>query len=130
MSDSTTEGALSRAELEAALDRAVAERDAWAQELFESNRFAAELVVARQNLVDELAVVTAGAAQVEAACRERNEAAWLERDQARMERDAALERMWAAEGMLDHVVTSTAWRITGPLRHGLATMLGRPRGRY
>ncbi len=106
----------------------MAEREAWAQELFESNRFAAEWVVARQNLEDELAVVTARATQADSAC-ERNEA-WLERDQARRERDAALERMWAADAMLDHVVTRIAWRITGPLRHGLAPMLGRPRGRY
>ena len=54
------EGAMSAqtvqvAQLRDNLLRASVERDGWAQELFETNRHAAELVVARQMLADELA---------------------------------------------------------------------------
>lgn len=43
------------AEVEDRLARAAAERDGWAQELFEANRHAAELVASRQAMIDQLA---------------------------------------------------------------------------
>ena len=125
-------------ELEAALDRAVAERDAWAQELFETNRFAAQLVVERQTLRDALDAATQRErvlAQQEAAQQEaarQTEAAHRERDQARQERDAALTardraeaEAHAAAALLQRVTSSTAWRATGPLRRVLAALRGR-----
>ncbi len=124
------------AELEAALDRAVAERDAWAQELFESNRFAAELVSERQMLADDLATVTERELaraneevlpELEAARHERDRAV-RERDHARHERGRALDRAQAAEAMLDRVTHSTSWRLTAPVRALLMALLGRPRG--
>jgi hypothetical protein len=124
------------AALEAALKRAVIERDAWAQELFESNRFAGELVVARQALADELAAVRtreraearAEAAPLIVAARRECERAWQERDRALRERDRAREAHREAAAMLHRVTTSTLWRLTNPIRHGLMVLLGRPRG--
>lgn len=115
-----------------ALDRARAERDAWAQELFESNRVAAELVVKRQALADRLAAVESqvraeSARDVDAARRERDHA--LEaRDAALRERDQAIAARQEAEAMLRRVTGSTAWRLTAPLRHGMMLLLGRERG--
>ena len=45
------------AQLKDSLALASVERDSWAQELFETNRYAAELVIARQMLTDELNVL-------------------------------------------------------------------------
>lgn len=123
------------AELEAALQRAVAERDAWAQELFESNRFAGELVVARQSLEDELATVRkreraearAEAAPVIVAARRERDCAWQDRDRALRERDRAREAHREAAATLRRVTTSTFWRLTTPFRHALIVLLGRPR---
>lgn len=62
---------------ESKLARVVLERDAWAQELFESNRFAAELVVARQTLADEVARLQAERDRaVEELATTRNSTSW------------------------------------------------------
>lgn len=124
------------AALEAALARAIAERDAWAQELFESDRFAAELVIARQKLKDELdnarkrerAEARAEAAPLIVAARHERHRAWHERERALCERDRAREAHREAAAMLHRVTTSTLWRLTSPVRHGLMVLLGRPRG--
>ena len=128
------------ADPEAALASALAERDAWAQECFESKRFAAELAIERQHLRDSVDTMRAqerDAAQaaiaplLDAARRERD-AALAERDRAHAERDAVIaERDQAraaahdAAAMLDRVTSSTAWRITGPARRLLQAVLGR-----
>lgn len=82
---------------EASLARAVIERDAWAQELFESKRFIAELVVARQVLTDELVRLNgllAGANQ---------------------EQERAVHA-------LQMVHASTSWQMTGPVRAMMRAM--------
>ena len=127
-------------ETEAALKKAVAERDVWAQELFETQRFAAQLAIERQHLRDSVDTMRArerDAAQadiaplLDAARRERD-AATAECDRARDERDvAAVERDRAradahdAAAMLERVTSSTAWRLTGPARRLLQKLLRR-----
>ncbi len=101
-----------------------AERDAWAQELFESNRYAAELAIARHALADALATAESRArAQAEADALRAIEAARKDRDAALTERDRALE----AEARLQRITSSTTWRMTAPLRALVAALLGRPR---
>lgn len=115
---------------DAALDQAIAERDAEAQELFETKRFATQLAIERQHLrdsVDTLRVRERDAAHAEfgplldAARRERD-AAMLERDAAIVERDRARAVAHDATAMLDRVTSSTAWRMTGPARRLLETL--------
>ena len=130
-------------DLAAALAEALAERDRWAQELFEASRFAAQFSVERQALADHLDRVRAGerriaqdeaARQVDAARQERDRAcaqrdrAITERDNARRERDRARSDQQAAAAMLDRVTSSTAWRLTGPMRRVAMLLLGRPPG--
>jgi hypothetical protein len=100
--------------------------------LFESNRFAAQLAVARQELADELATVEArvraeAARDVDAARRERD-TAFEARDEAVRVQDQARAAQHAAEARLARVTSSTAWRLTAPLRHGMMLLLGRERG--
>ena len=123
--------------LQAALERATEERDVWAQELFEANRFAAQLTIERQRLVDELATVRErerSAAReeadkvIDAARRERDQAR-LERDQALVERDQARADDQDATARLQRVTSSTAWRLTGPFRLLFMVLLGRARSR-
>ena len=105
-----------------------AERDAWAQELFETNRHAAELAIARQTLVDALDAADARAlARARAEILPELEAIRRERDAACAARDHAQRRARDAEARLHRIASSTSWRITFPLRAALATLLGRPR---
>lgn len=117
-----------------ALDKAVAARDACAQELFESKRFAVQLAIERQHLRDSVdsmrvrereAVQAEIAPQLEAVRRELD-SALAERDAAIAERDRARADAHDAAAMLDRVTSSTAWRLTGPVRRLLQTLLGRP----
>ena len=100
-----------------------AERDAWAQELFESNRHAAELALARHALADALTHAQASAeADARADAAREIDAARQARDVAFAERDRARA---AAEAMLRRVVGSTSWRMTAPVRGLIAALLGR-----
>ena len=110
----------------------IAERDALAQEVFESQRHAAQLALARQALADQLATAERrlrdeASAAIEAARRER-EGALAACEAAHRERDAARAAQDAAEAMLARVTGSTAWRLTAPLRHAAMFALGRKRG--
>ncbi len=123
-----------------ALERAIAERDGWAQDCFESRRFAAQLAIERQHLRDTMDSLRARereaaraelAPLLEAAASERD-VARAECDRMRAERDAAIgdrDRARAeahdAIAMLRRVTSSTAWRITGPARRTLHALLGR-----
>lgn len=114
----------------AQLRAARAERDAWAQELFESNRFLAQLLVARQSLADALATLEARvqdtAGREIAAARQERDRALAECRAALAERDAARAGQLDAETRLAQVTGSTSWRVTAPLRHALMALLGRP----
>ena len=116
------------------LQAALSERDAWAQELFESNRFAASLVVERQVLADRLATVEARvrakAARELAALRQERDHALESRDALLRERDSEARARREAEVMLARVTGSTSWRITAPMRHLLMLLLGRPRSHW
>ncbi len=103
-----------------------AERDAWAQELFESNRHAAELALARHALADALTHAQASAeADARADAAREIDAARQARDVAFAERDRARAAAEAAEAMLRRVVGSTSWRMTAPVRGLIAALLGR-----
>ena len=118
-----------------------------AQSLFECRRFAAQLAIERQHLSDALdgvREVERRAAQrevalaVEAMAQERDQAvverdravvereiAVAERDRAISERDRARAEAHDATARLMHVTSSTAWRVTGPVRRVLQALLGR-----
>jgi hypothetical protein len=111
------------------LQEVIAERDACAQELFESNRIAAQLVIARQALADQLATieqrVRAEASREVDAARVERDRAFAERDAAYRERDRARAAQREAEAMLARVTGSTAWRVTAPLRRAIMVLRGR-----
>ena len=124
-----------------------AELQAMAQALFESRRFAVQLGIERQHLRDpidalrgeaEMAARRDLALEIEAVLRDRDHAqserdgmlaernAMLAaRDRALAERDAVTVERDQARAMLDRVTSSTAWRMTGPARRVLQTLLGR-----
>lgn len=122
------------------LSRSMLERNAWAQELFETNRYAADLTVTRQRLLEELAHLRVHEAwrvtQVAAfenqerdlmRARQLEEQLLQELIPLRNERekilaDAAYNRLW-----LTAVERSSSWRLTRPMRATLR-LLGR-RGR-
>lgn len=122
--------------------------EATTQSLFEAKRFAVQLAIERQHLSDavdtmrddamaaardEVApLVDAARAERDAAQAERDaahaerNAAFIERDAALADRDRARDAARDAAAMLDRVTSSTAWRLTGPVRRLLQTVLGRP----
>ena len=118
-----------------------------AQALFECRRFAAQLAIERQHLSDALdgvrqaerqaaqrdvaPVVEAMAVERDRAVAEREtaiterEMVVAERDRAIEERDRARAAAHDASARLEHVTSSTAWRVTGPVRRVLQRLLGR-----
>lgn len=114
-------------------------RDALAQELYETKRFADQLAIDRQNLSDAVDTMrerereeaqTAVAPLLEAARREREralaarDAMAAERDAAVADRDRARAAAHDAAAMLDRVTSSTAWRVTGPARRLFQALRG------
>ena len=110
------------------------------QELFESRRYAVQLGIERQHLRDRidglrdeaLGVVRREMGEaIEAAVQKRDRALAERdglvgaRDLAMAERDRAMGERDAARAMLERVMSSTAWRVTGPVRRVLQTLLGR-----
>lgn len=107
------------------------ERDALAQELFETRRTLVQLAIERQALSDRLATLepqvrTEAAALVGAAYAERDRA-FEQRDAAIAARDSAGMAQREAEAALARVIGSTAWRLTAPVRFVLIRLLGRER---
>lgn len=120
---------------------------AMAQALFESRRFAVQLGIERQHLRDSIDALRGEAdsaarrdlaAEIEGVLRERDHARserddvladrsgiLAERDRALAQRDAVTAERDMARAMLDRVTSSTAWRLTGPARRILQTLLGR-----
>jgi ATPase subunit of ABC transporter with duplicated ATPase domains len=101
------------------LEDALAERDAYAQELFETNRYAGELTAQRQALIDrEKAALDREKAALdrEKAALDREKAA-LDRVQAALDRvQAADDRVQAADDRIAAIHASTSWRLTKPIR--------------
>jgi chromosome segregation ATPase len=94
------------------LEDALAERDAYAQELFETNRYAGELTAQRQALIDR----EKAALDREKAALDREKAA-LDRVQAALDRvQAADDRVQAADDRIAAIHASTSWRLTKPIR--------------
>ena len=86
------------ADLQTQLNRALAERDATMQELFESNRYSGALTVERQVLLERVAGADA---------------------QQQMLRDhlaAAEARKHVTQTHLDSVYASTSWKFAWPVR--------------
>ena len=86
------------ADLQTQLNRALAERDATMQELFESNRYSGALTVERQVLLERVAGAEA---------------------QQQMLRDhlaAAEARKHVTQTHLDSVYASTSWKFAWPVR--------------
>lgn len=106
--------------------RVAAERDGWAQELFETNRHAAELTQARQKVSEELArlqrheawrVLEAAAARDQEAKLRDHEARLLQEVAGlKVERDEARAAADGSESWLRAVQVSTSWRLTRPMR--------------
>lgn len=109
------------------LRTALAERDACAQELFESRRFAATLAVDRQTLADALAAAANAASAIDAALQARDRAVRA-RDAAVAERDRARAAAHDAQAMLHRLTSSTSWRLTAPVRVLLMRILRRQGG--
>ena len=130
------------ANLKQEVARAAFERDGWAQELFETNRHAAQLVIARQTLIEDLArlqvherwrvtqqterdeveaklqtrIDAAEAACAEAAAAHANALRGLEAQAREIQQLQALHA--AIRG-------SSSWRITWPLRAAARALRGR-----
>ena len=80
------------------LRNALAERDAYAQDLFEANRCVADLSAQRQALIDRENTAT-------------------DRERVALERErAALEREKAAQDRIAAIHASTSWLLTKPIR--------------
>jgi len=94
-------------ELQVRLDRALAERDATMQELFESNRYSGALTVERQVLLERVAGAEA---------------------QQHMLRDHLAEaqaRKHVLQNYLDAVYASTSWKFAWPVRAAKRLLQGR-----
>lgn len=126
------------------LETLTAERDAWAQAAFESQRFAAQIAIERQHLSDAIdgiklqareAARSAAASESEAvlaALRGERDQALAERDAIAAERDRAIAQRDRARAdahdsgaMLERVTSSRAWRLTGPARRMMQAVLRR-----
>ena len=114
------------------LGRTELERDEWAQELFETNRYAAELTKTRQHLLDEIANVRASeASRIADALAPHHrlqedmqqQVITLNRERDKFAKEAAYSASW-----LKSVQLSSSWRITRPIRVILRG-LGRKGGR-
>ena len=95
------------ADLQIQLGRALAERDATKQELFESNRYSGALTVERQVLLERVAGAEA---------------------QQQMLRDhlaAAEARKHVTQTHLDSVYASTSWKFAWPVRAAKRLLQGR-----
>jgi chromosome segregation ATPase len=103
-------------DLRIGFDQVVAERDAWAQELFETNRHAAALTVERQVLLQRVAGLAASA-ELLAQARDENQELLA---QARVENQGLRKR-------LDDVYASTSWKFARPIRVVRWLLLGRRR---
>lgn len=137
-------GMAERPESDGLLATVTAERDAWAQRAFEAERFATQTAIERQHLADAIDSIrlqareTArreAAAESEAAFaalrgerdRARADCSGMieERDRALAERDRARIEARDTGAMLERVMSSTAWRLTGPARRVLQAVLRR-----
>ena len=95
------------ADLRTELDRALAERDATMQELFESNRYSSALTVERQVLLERVAGAEA---------------------QQQMLRDHLAEaqaRKHVLQNYLDSVYASTSWKFAWPVRAAKRLLQGK-----
>jgi FkbM family methyltransferase len=110
------------------LARAAMERDEWAQELFESNRYAADLTRVRQDLLDENARLRQELQDEKSSSLEEqaHRVQELEDERTRLieELDGAREEAADKERWLKAMRASSSWRLTGPVR-ALGHLFGR-----
>jgi FkbM family methyltransferase len=112
------------------VDQARTERDLWAQELFESNRFSAQLITERQLLREQydqlshqtreaamLNTHTASVQHAELTCLQHAERTLSDKvDRLRLELDHKVQEVVYFKGSFEAVVNSTSWLLTKPLR--------------